>query len=227
MKTSRTANASFSGVGGFELSRWAARLNGFIACGSSEDLGFANAVKGAAMRQLLAVILALAATSARGADQSLPRPSDMLILEAIAGWLPEGPSVKKGLCSVLGNEQHSPGHDYPCSITYVLDPKSCRVDIEVAEDPRWITHETESHFRRKLEQWGGRTASEKARMRPYSFEIRIMAGQRVFFGSDGEYAWTSGSNRLVQVKWLREKKLPDGTYEVRELPEDIVAYTTS
>jgi hypothetical protein len=107
-------------------------------------------------------------------------------------------------------------------VTYWNGHRSISVYVDEVELPDWMMHEVETRFRVKAEQWNRRSKKEKRHYPAYSFELRTVQGQRVFFGADGEYVWTSGANRVVQIGWGRQMDRPDGTYENFELPDEFL-----
>ncbi len=171
---------------------------------------------------LIALLLAAAYSLADGPPLS---PPDFMVAGSIAGFAPRGePSigVQGSLHGVLGRRIRIPGQDHTYSVAYWRRHRSVLVDVEEIENPRWVLHEIQTHFREKAEQWNRRTKEDKKRLAAYSFELRVVFGQRIFFGADGEYVWTSGANRVVRIGSARQVKLPDGTYEIRELPDEFL-----
>jgi hypothetical protein len=165
------------------------------------------------------------ATTCYAADVQLPSPPDFMVTGSIAGYTPRGASpvgVWRTLQGALNGRGRVPGRDYSYDIAYFNSPRSVLVYVDEVENSRWMTHEVETHFRTKAEQWNRHTREEKKRYPPYSFEIRMVYGQRIFFGADGEYVWTSGPNRVVQIGWGRQMDRPDGTYENFELPDEFL-----
>jgi hypothetical protein len=152
-------------------------------------------------------------------------PPEFMVAGPIAGFAPRSErsvGIYYTLHGVLGERPRVPGQDRTHSVVYWKDHRSVLVDVEEVENPRWALHEIETHFREKAEQWHRRTADEKRRLPAYSFEIRPVLGQRIFFGADGEYVWTSGTNRVVRLGSARQVQLADGSLEIRELPDEFL-----
>lgn len=170
-------------------------------------------------------IVALAATSF-GMDEQLPPTPNFMVEGAIGEYAPRTshPVVaSRGLqIGLLGSSGlgRLPGQDYTYSVAYWRGHRSVLVYVEEVQNPRWVLHEIETHFRQKVEQWHARTAEEKRRLPPYAFELRIVLGQRIFFGADGEYVWTSGASRVVRIGSARQVGIPGAAIEIRELPEE-------
>ena len=173
---------------------------------------------------LLLFLIALAGA----VDEPLPPPPAFMVDGPIGEYAPRGNGavlVSRGLQDgLLGSSRvgRLPARDHTYSIAYWRDHHSVLIDVEEIENPRWVLHEIETHFREKAEQWNHRTRREKERYAPYSFEIRVVFGHRVFFGADGEYAWISGPNRVVRIACARQIQRSDGTFEIRELPDEFL-----
>lgn len=174
------------------------------------------------MQRTLALAIFLSATAAAGTDEPLPPLPDFIVTTPIAGWTPARPGVVRALEGVLLHIVDIPGRNYTYSIAYSKSPYTVLVMVEEVENPRWLLHDVETHFERHAEQWRNRTAEEKKRLPPFSYELRTVVGGRVFFESSGGYVWTSGSNRVVQIDSARQIRKPDGTYETVELPDEFL-----
>ncbi len=174
------------------------------------------------MRATGAGMILLLALIGEAASQQPPQLPEYIVTSPIAGWAPERSFAQPGLEDVLGNAGRLPGRDFTYRISYYNRPRSVSVSVEEVERPRWVLHELETHFREKSEQWNRRPKEEKKRRPPYSFELRTISGQRIFFGADGEYIWMSGANRAVRIACARQIDRPDGTYENFELPDEFL-----
>lgn len=173
------------------------------------------------------VVLGLVVT---GRAEPLPPLPDFMISGPIGDYAPRTtPAVLVNdiLAGALASKGHFPGQqNVSYSVLYVNETRELRgmtVTVDEVEDPRWMSHEVELHVRAPAEQYARRTPEDRARVAPYWYEMRDVAGQRVFFMANGQYVWTSGANRVVQIEWLRQEDQPDGTFVTRELPEEFLA----
>jgi len=168
-------------------------------------------------------LLLFLSTAVMASEKATPSSARTLITSDIAGWRARPAFTQQRLAAVIGEAVRPAGRDQSHYITYYSPPRTIAVTVEEPESARWLLHEVQAHFRAKAAQCKQRTAEEKKRLPPYSYELRTLFGHRVFFGADGEYVWISGTNRVVQIGWGRQlDRRPDGTWETFELPEEFL-----
>jgi hypothetical protein len=102
------------------------------------------------------------------------------------------------------------------------EPRNVNVYVDEVRDMKWVLHEIELGFRRRKEQYETRTDEDKQRVAPFSYDQRIVNGQRVFFVGGGGYVWTSAPNRVVTIAGGGPVKNPDGTFRQVGLPQEFL-----
>jgi len=180
------------------------------------------------MLVVAAAILMLVPLGAYAGEK--PTPPDFMVAKPIADYAPRGnhpviamAGLHAGLLSDSGLGRVR-GRDLSYSITYWKNSASIEVSVEEVENPRWLLYEIEAAFRKRAVEWRDMSARHGGHASTYTYGLKEFSGQRVFVSgtrdrsAGGTYAWISGANRVVQILFPEQVKLPDGSYTMEEPP---------
>jgi len=158
------------------------------------------------------------------AQAPTPRPTpDFMVTGPVGPWAPDrtenvvlmGPGPSTALDDTLGRGVFHYWVDY---WNRAGEPRNVNVYVDEVNDTRWTLHEIELGFRSRKEQYESRTEDNKRRVPPFSYDQRIVNGQRVFFVGGGGYVWTSNPNRVVTISGGGPVESADGTFRQVGLP---------